>query len=144
MRNIDCSMGRGWEAPCSPCSEVLQEPVEETRGLAGLDPRKGRTGKLRAQDLECYCTRDRGPWVTCHMCDTGALDQPMSPHAPGCCMALLGSSWGRSPAPSHHMHSHCSSPALGVKEGCGLLPSAQPCLSVTSTLGKPQGELSSW
>lgn len=59
-------------------------------------------------------------------------------------MALLDSCWGSSPAAPQSMHSHCSSPGLGVQESCGLLPSAQPCLSGIPTLRKPQGKLSSW
>jgi len=105
--------------------ECHRSPQQGARGLARLDPLKGRAGKLQAQVPGCLCVRHQGPRVSCHSSGIGALDQPKSPHVPGCCTASPGSHRDRSPA-------------APWDQACGTGAHPCPALSLVSAAPPPR------
>lgn len=85
MRNIDCSVGRGWEALCSPIALSTAEASGGDQEPGRAEPSEGKNKEIEGSRRGVPLSQAPGSLGAmcnmCDMCDTGALDQPMSPRA---------------------------------------------------------------
>lgn len=117
MRNIDCSVGRGWEAPCSPFSV-------STAGASGGDQGPGKAGLTERKNKEVEGSRPGEP-----------LSQPLGSHEPmtSPCLPMFQGASGHHLAPAGaevlHLPRACTATAPPQGWRCRRVPAKSSALS---------------